>query len=541
MSCSKCGTNPCGCDAAVKANSEPPYSCAPLCQEDHKETVCYEKFVTVVRPTNSWNVPECGETAVLAVGEIDDVHIGSYLWSTTYGYFEIVSFDRLKREITIKNNCAVGNADEGASVNANSTFIVSDPPASSVSSQSSLFPYVAVSFTAPNVGIPTLVTVTTVNGLSVGKNVQIGSGSYLLTGIPDGTTIEIENTGTGITAGTVVQATNAAGDFQYPVVLIDANPCTNDATTQGSIVACQNGILQPFDVPYVGSVLVGVDATNNKAEFQLLDVPTRTCSPINDCCVTLVPGTTSYVIPVADSSIFTVSDLIQLGSRTDRFTVTQIIDSEHIRASVDTNPSSIQTIPAGTSVCLAGCCELVSAQLQEILDGFGGELIPCSDFEYRNIEYSRSWEQEITQGTNLPKDGTISAIRVYTYTNPSTCRVMPVNIIDHTAIQLDVYNGSSPSGLGDVRLRATTLISYNGAAFLESQQISSVVTPDANTARNHTVVVPYIQGDSLDPGQTKTFRIRTDLRLTGGPAGVYAVVDAWRNGGIPIGVATEPE
>ena len=533
MSCSKCNSNDCSCSNVVNANAEPPFSCAPLCKEDHTQYVCDEKFVTVVRPANAWNVPACGETAVLSVGEVDDVHIGSYIWSSEHGYYEIVSFDRIKKDITIKNNCAVGNSDEGAQVGANSTFIISDPPASSVSSQSNLFPYVAVSFTAPNTGVPTLVTVTTVNGLSVGKNVQIGSGSYLLTGVSDGTTIEIENTGSGITPGTVVEAENAGGDLQYPVVLIDANPCTNDATTQGSLVACQNGILQPFNVPYVGAVLVGTDSVNNKAEFQLIDVPTRTCSPINDCCVTLVPGTTSYVIPVADSAIFTVGDLVQLGSRSDRFTVTEIIDSEHIRAAIDTNPSSIQTVPAGTSVCLAGCCELVSAQLNDIITSFGGELSPCSDFQHKDIVYTRAVEGEIPSGT-MVNGGVKAQTIIYTMTNPSTCRGMQVQIVENTIVRGQVRDAN----VNDLRMTMVTAISYNGAAFLDSQTVEDIYFSNASSARAISIVSPYIQGDYLEPGETKTFRTRNTLYVASGGAASFEI-EAWQHGGIPIGIAVE--
>lgn len=538
MGCSRCGNSGCGGGSSCCGNTVSLHrstgsgSCASACPEDHTQYICDEKFNTTVVIANSWNIPDCGESAVLAAGDIGHVHEGSYLWSADYGYYEITAHDKVAGEITVKNNCTSGNEDAGTQVPAGSSFIVSDPPASSVSAQASLYPFVAVSFTAPNVGVPTLVSVTNVNGLSIGKNVNIGSGTYLLTGISDANTIEIENTGSGITPGTAVNAVNSGGDLQYPVILIDANPCTNDATESGSVIGCASGVLTPFDVPYVGSVLVGTDAVNNLAEFQLLDLPTRTCSPINNCCVTLVPGTYSYVIPVGDSSIYQVGDLVQLGSRSDRFTITEIIDSGNIRATVDTNPSSIQVIPAGTSVCLAGCCELVSAQLQEIIDSFDGELSPCSDFQNRVILVAGNTLAPLPVGTLSNSNQNMDSVTEFTFENESACREMMVLI----SLPIIIRGFATNTNTNSLRVRVSTDISLNGAAYVASQQYTSVLHAETNSSVDHTFAIPYSQTYTVPVATTRTFRIRNTLTFTGA-AGPTFQIETWAQIGNAIGVA----
>lgn len=379
-----CGCGKPKCNGSIESNvgccgnvskATPLSSCGTVtgaCSEDHCQTIINQQFLASLKVLNSWNVPDCGGAASLSVIGLKAIAIGSNLWAEQYGYFEVIGFNADTQIITVQNNCIDGNAPAGTNIPACSEFTVTDPPlADGGGGQPSLFPYVAVDFTAPNIDTCLLITVTTVNGLVVGKNVQIGSGIYRIESIPDGTHITICNDGDGITPGTAVIAKNPANQFQYPIILIDANPCTNDEVTTGCLVVCNNNIMSPLGnvadgLPLAGSIPMVQEDGSCEVAFEFLNIPTRTCTVLL-CCLTLVSGEDTYVIRVADTSEFNVGDILQIGTRTDRFTITDIIDGTHFEATVDPVPGATIDIDTGTSVCIVDCCEILEATINELL------------------------------------------------------------------------------------------------------------------------------------------------------------------------------
>lgn len=211
MACSSCRSSTCtGCSA------RPYYSELPVCEEDNCQKVYVNQFSFAVCPTNSWNVPLCGQTSILNVDGVQGVSIGSYLWHTNYGYFEVTSVDTDKGQIGITNNCNTGNADVGTQIPACTCFVVTAAPADAAD-PSDLFPYVAIDFTAPADGDCIDITVTTINGLTVGDVISIGSGFYSIASFSGSTVMNICNDGEGILPGTPVIATDIAGNYVYPI------------------------------------------------------------------------------------------------------------------------------------------------------------------------------------------------------------------------------------------------------------------------------------------------------------------------------------
>lgn len=214
MSCSRCYSSSCSgtcCSTAI-----PYYAATEVCEEDNCEKIYVNQFSFSVCPANSWNVPLCGQTALLNVTGVQGVSIGSYLWHTNYGYFEVTSVDTGKGQIGIVNNCNTGNADAGVQIPACTCFVVTAAPADA-GDPSDLFPYVAIDFTAPAIGNCIDITVTTVNGIIVGDIIGIGTGFYSVPAITGPTLLTICNDGTGILAGTSVIARTISGSFQYPI------------------------------------------------------------------------------------------------------------------------------------------------------------------------------------------------------------------------------------------------------------------------------------------------------------------------------------
>ncbi len=214
MSCSRCYSSSCSgtcCSTAI-----PYYAATEVCEEDNCEKIYVNQFSFSVCPANSWNVPLCGQTALLNVTGVQGVSIGSYLWHTNYGYFEVTSVDTDKGQIGITNNCTTGNADVGVQIPACTCFVVTAEP-TDAGDPSDLFPYVAIDFTAPAVGNCIDITVTTINGLTVGDVISIGTGFYSIASFSSSTVMNICNDGDGILAGTSVIAEDVAGNLVYPI------------------------------------------------------------------------------------------------------------------------------------------------------------------------------------------------------------------------------------------------------------------------------------------------------------------------------------
>lgn len=225
MSCSRCYSSSCSgtcCSTAI-----PYYAATDVCVEDNCQKIYVNQFSFSVCPSNSWNVPLCGQTAILNVTGVQGVSIGSYLWHTNYGYFEVTSVDTDKGQIGITNNCTVGNADVGVQIPACTCFVVTAEPVDA-GDPSDLFPYVAIDFTAPAVGDCIDITVTTINGLTVGDVISIGTGFYSIDSFGSSTVMRICNDGDGILAGTSVIAQDTAGRYVYPIAVTSS--CCADLT-----------------------------------------------------------------------------------------------------------------------------------------------------------------------------------------------------------------------------------------------------------------------------------------------------------------------
>lgn len=356
------------CDNVQYATPQPYYQTAPLCAEDHQKCVVNNSFTATLKVQNSWNIPDCQASAVLSIPGLSRILPGSYLWNQSYGYFQVVSYDSTNGQVTVQNNCTSGNASVGTQVPSCTDFIVAPPPVSSSGGGGvpTIYPYLALDFTAPANGTCIPITLTTTAGLSVGKNIQIGTGVYQLSSISNSTNVTICNIGVGAIPGTPVLARDSEGNLQYPVILIDTNPCTNTPVARGALLACANNVSQPLSGATAGAIPVLVNAATGEVEFQVLNIPTSTCSIIT-CCLTLIAGQANYSFPVQDASQFVVGDILQIGTRTDRLTVTAIDTVNNIlTGTIAPTPATTVTLPVATSICAASCCEQLQTEIDQI-------------------------------------------------------------------------------------------------------------------------------------------------------------------------------
>lgn len=360
----------CGCQSATPSPT-PYYLQGGGCQESHDRVVVQNRHATAISTKSDAVVPACGGTTTLLVDGLISIPIGAYLWSAVIdGYLKVVSFDYVQGQVVVENDCAVNGGTPGASIPKCTLFLVTPPPSASGSvGPSSLYPFVAVDFTAPANGNCLDITVTNTNGLVVGKNVQIGSGTYRVSLIQSATIITICNDGAGVTPGTVIDSQDSSGNYIVPIILIDASPCTNPVTATGAIVTCKDGIQQPLDAQSVGQIPVVVNAETNEVQFQSIDIPTRCCTLLASCW-NFISGTSTYTIFVDDNSCdFQAGDILQIENdvRTDRrFEIDTVTDPTHYIVTVTPAVTYTETIAEGTQICMASCCEQLAADIQDV-------------------------------------------------------------------------------------------------------------------------------------------------------------------------------
>jgi hypothetical protein len=383
--CSGCSSNNCnsvncntGCSSSnscsgntVPATPQPFYACAPACKEDNKQKIFITHYSTTVKVVSSWNVPACGGSATVSVPGLTSVVIGSYLWNEQFGYFEITAYDSGLQQVTIVNNCNEGNAAAGTNVPACTLFVNTSPPAEEADSNT---PCVAVSFTAPAVSACLDITLTNTTGITAGDTIQIGSGFYRVAAVKPNNIINICNDGEGITPGTSVIATDAAGNFQYCLQIISTSPCDRDVVESGAVVTCsEDGQVTTLEVPEDGWILSGAASSqDNSVEAAPLGL-TPFCTRLS-AQLSIVNGTANYTLTVYDSSGFTIGDIIQIAGYPDntgepavRITITGIPGANSVTGTMSPTPAASVVIPVDTLICRIGCCELLSNEIEDVL------------------------------------------------------------------------------------------------------------------------------------------------------------------------------
>lgn len=267
MSCNRCRTSPCRCTVpctsypGASLTPQPFYVAAGSCPEDHTKNIYVNQYAYGIEIQSAWNIPVCGGAAILSVPGAFAVSIGSYIWNANFGYFKVISFDAVAQQISIENPCFADNLPAGTEVPACTTFVIGPPPCCEDIGQNGVF--VKYDFTAPDVDDCIDITLTSVDGLIVGNNVQIGSGIYKLNEIKANNVVTICNEGEGITPGTPVIAQNVSGQYQYPVIQLSVNACLQDSVTEGIVIVCSEDGMVPLTGATTGQSLMldNVDGT----------------------------------------------------------------------------------------------------------------------------------------------------------------------------------------------------------------------------------------------------------------------------------------
>lgn len=365
-----CGCNPCQCEQQRAVGSLPFYNQAASCQEDHKQFLIQQTFITAVATGKAFNMPACDASVTIYLPGVQRLQVGSYLWNVTYGYLRVVSFDFTTGTAVVINECQSGNASPGTAIPECTMFNVVDPPYEPENPCDGDAVYITANFVVPAVAASVNIEVTNIEGLTVDMVVQVGSGAYTITAIVDGDTITIRNDGLGAVPGSTVTAYDVNGNCITPVVPYSENPCDNDAVDYGAIVVCKQGVASPLDAAAVGQIPVVIDADTNEVEFQTIDLPEEICTYLT-ACLNLVNGVDSYTLVVADSSIFTIGELLTIHWPTiegDLWLVTGIPDGTHVDVtSVDPNTVT-DTVPEDTLVCVAHCCDQLEYMLEHPCD-----------------------------------------------------------------------------------------------------------------------------------------------------------------------------
>lgn len=263
--CNRCRSTSCTCTRSSCSNPTPYYVETDSCLEDNCQKIYINQFALGLTIQSSWNVPQCGGSAVLEVPGIVALPVGEYIHHPTYGYFEIVSFDSQSEQMSVQNPCFTENSPPGTEIPPCTTFTVTPPPCCEDVGQDGVF--LAVDFTAPADGTCIDITVTEQTGLIAGNNISIGTGIYLLNEIKANNVLNICNEGEGIIPGTSVIAKTFSGQYQYPIQMITINACAQAEGLFGKVMICDGLTQRTLTGPSNGLLLTLSDFNTGVAEY----------------------------------------------------------------------------------------------------------------------------------------------------------------------------------------------------------------------------------------------------------------------------------
>jgi len=353
--CNKCGsTSSCGCATAY-------YNDAEVCAEDNCANIYQPQFSFGVCSNNGWNIPSCGQSAVLNVDGVIGASVGSYLWAETYGYYKIQSVDAERGQIIVINTCEDENANPGTQVPPCTCFVVTVPPLSTTTDTTQAC--VKIDFTAPADGTCIDIILSTTQGITASDTVQIGTGFYFVEAIKPNDIITICNHGEGISPGTAVIARGVDGQFQYCLSTISTNPCNRDNVSEGTLLVCdEDGVTRPLGTPCEAGY-VPVATGDCTVEMQPVITPVL-CTHLSEQ-LQIVNGDATYSLVVESTTGYTTSDILTIsglpsGTRAD---VTAVPDATHIAVTLSPTPAAGVLLPVGTLVCTIACCEDIQNQL----------------------------------------------------------------------------------------------------------------------------------------------------------------------------------
>lgn len=355
------------------------------CLEDHTKTFVKKQFGYTLKVRNSFNWPADGDDVELSVKDVTSLLPGTMLWNPTVGYLYVQTFDPATQRLTARNrgdSCNVKAA--GDLIPSCVDFVVGPVPCGGggIVPPGSTVPYLSADFISPAEGECAIAKVTTIVGLQLGDIVSITSYQYTIdpiTGIIDSTTIKLCNTGDGAPEGTVIQADpDCNGVPDVPILVISStNPCILEPVHAGILIGCVEGHAKPITGLITGQILVWNSETN-RWELATVNIPEGECTTLTSELALDPDHVGSYLVTVADSSIFTAPGKVEIDGNPDGtiFDVNDIVDPTHIHVTPDFVVNSIYEYETGEVICVADCC----IQIQENIDnlpfaGAGGNLL----------------------------------------------------------------------------------------------------------------------------------------------------------------------
>lgn len=531
MTCTQCGSNtPCGCfqgfsdpalpccgpgqhvtpggccQPVVRAAPTPFYNCAPVCPENHTQRIVLQQYYASVSIADSWNVPLCGESAVVNIIGLKAIAPGAYIWNSQFGFFEITAFDAGTGQVTIQNNCNEGNAAAGTNVPGCTEFTVTVPPCDCGTDQQVC---VAIDFTAPANGDCLDITLTNTTGLTVSDTIQIGTGFYFLEAIKPNDIVTICNQGSGITPGTPVIAKDANGRYQYCLSVISTNPCDRTAALQVKLLGCGNqGVTVPLDGNTGGWVATLINPTTNEAAYRPVGVWDGCTTVTSD--FSIFGGTGNYAdIPVADSTIFNNGSVVVFdGFPGFFFTISSKSDGTHISGDFTPVPGVDFTIPKNTTVCLESCCDANTDAIDSIYadENFINDVNP---------------HEVNTTGGATSYD---TAHTTWSVSNSSLTKTLRVL----TNFVLNVSNQVAGDAIAATYLAVAYTINYkiNGGATQSPVHNQTTTFSDpADDAIPQDCSFPWLNSFDILPGATATFEMWATIDVITQPAGGGGLCD----------------
>ncbi len=333
--------------------------------QDHAAIFRDTQFAAGIRIKDEFVVPQIGEDVQVCSKELVNVLVGAYVWSPAYGYLKIDHWDSCTGKMGLLNEGIEGSAIPGTVVSEGSLFAVTARPCCADQDNFQLFPFLAEDYVIPAVNGSVTLAVTSTFGLIEGTIVRIGSNLYFLDQINSSLQIVVTNQGAGGTPGATVQARDVNGELQYLITQAVTSACSAAGNDTVRLIGCVGSTQAILTGDYAGQVPVLQDASTEEVEFRLLDTEERLCTFLTNT-LNVLAATASYTIDVADESIFSIGQVLQIDFGSLRWEITDNTTPNELDITCTTGlPGSNFAVAAGSTVCLELTTDLLE---QEIID-----------------------------------------------------------------------------------------------------------------------------------------------------------------------------
>jgi hypothetical protein len=372
--------NPCNSEKATHHVPQPFYAgCAYETAKHCSDEVKVQHGVKIIK---EFTVPACNTSADMYVDSFEYFPVGAYIYHPLASYLKVVEAKPCQNILVVRNECNPFSDTVGQVIPTSTIFTITHNIPTTGSGTQLQGYYLGQNFIVPASGdCENVYIVPSTSGLQVNDDIQFASGTYTVSAVTSSNVIRICNNGFGGVAGTNVIALDTNQEYQYPVVVIEQNPCNNTTVTKGKVIVCDSGKMKPVTGP-VGSLLTFND--DGTVEGKNYVLPVVNCRSLTACLILTTTG--NVIATIANTAGLIVGQRLELtyGNVVYQLEIVTVLDGTHLELDLLNPPGVVLNIAPGNQLCDPSCCTILTERLDDLEDS-----LTCFPSLYLHTNWSK--------------------------------------------------------------------------------------------------------------------------------------------------------